>query len=235
MSLNNRVDRRRLYQQIADDIERQILDGTLVPDTRLPGEHELAEQYGVSRNVIREALKRLKEHGLVVIRTGSGTYVSMPTTKTVSQALGRLLQHNLDDYSVSQFYEVRRMLEPECARLAAERGTPRDMDLLIRTLFRMEENQTDSVAWSNADLDFHLAVAETAHNPLVLSILKPLTDTLCKVIKVGYMDPQGTLAGLEAHRQILKSIQSQDPLLAHKAMLEHLIDSQMRVKKLGFH
>lgn len=235
MSLNNRVDRRRLYQQIADDIERQILDGTLVANTRLPGEHELAEQYGVSRNVIREALKRLKEHGLVVIRTGSGTYVSMPTTKPISQALGRLLLHNLDSYSVSQFYEVRRMLEPECAKLAADRGTAEDIAKLNQSLRRMEENQTDSVTWSNADLDFHIAVAETAHNPLVLSILKPLADSFHKVIEAGYMDPQGTLAGLEAHRQILTAIESKDPQMAHSSMQDHLIDSQMRVKKLGFH
>jgi DNA-binding FadR family transcriptional regulator len=234
MILNRRVDRRRLYQQIADDIEQQILNGDLEANTRLPGEHELAEQYGVSRNVVREALKRLKEHGLVVIRTGSGTYVSMPTTKPISQALGRLLLHNLDDYSVSQFYEVRRMLEPECAKLAAERGTSEDIDKLMLCLRLMEENQSDSIAWSNADLDFHIAIAETAHNPLVLSIMKPLTDSFRKVIEAGYMDPQGTLAGLEAHRQILKSIQIKDPLKAYQSMLEHLIDSQMRVKKLGF-
>jgi GntR family transcriptional repressor for pyruvate dehydrogenase complex len=169
-----------------------------------------------------------------MIRTGSGTFVSMPTTKPVSQALGRLLLHNSGEYSVSQFYEVRRMLEPECAKLAADRATTGDIQKIEQSLKRMEENQTDSIAWSNADLDFHIAVAETAHNPVVLSIIKPLTDSFRKVIKAGYMDPQGTLAGLEAHHQILQSIKGKDPALAHKSMFEHLTDSQIRLNKLGF-
>lgn len=234
MTLNYCVDRRRLYQQIADDIESQILDGTLPADTRLPGEHVLAEKYGVSRNVVREALKRLKEHGLVVIRTGSGTYVSLPTTKPISQALRRLLLHNLDNFSVSHFYEVRRMLEPQCASMAADRATPEDFENIVAALYQMEANQDDSAAWSDADLDFHLAVAKTAHNPLVLSILEPLTDSLRKVIAAGHMDPQGVQAGLEAHHSIVNAIREKNSEAAQKSMLEHLMDSQERVNKLGF-
>lgn len=230
---NHRVDRRRLYQQIADDIERQILEGILPVSTKLPGEYELAEQYGVSRNVIREALKRLKEHGLVTIRTGSGTYVSLPTMKPISQALERLLLHNFNEFSVNQFYEVRRMLEPECARLAAERGTSVDIEKIIFAYEKMEANQADGIIWSNADLDFHLAIAESAHNSLVITILKPLTDSFRKVIAAGYTDPVGVIAGLKAHRQILHSIENKKPADAKKSMLDHLFDSEKRINKLG--
>jgi GntR family transcriptional repressor for pyruvate dehydrogenase complex len=200
----------------------------------LPSEHDLAEQYGVSRNVIREALKRLKEHGLVIIRTGSGTYVSQPTTEPVAQALRRLLRHTSEHYNITHFYEVRRMLEPESTYLAAERATEKDIARIRAALQSMERNREDSVAWTNADLDFHLAIASASHNPLVNSLLEPLTDSLRKVIAVGHIDPSGAEAGLLAHRQILKAIQDRAADRARQAMLDHLIDSQQRLSGLGF-
>ena len=227
------LNRRRLYQQMADDIEKQILNGILIAGEKLPGENDLAEKYGVSRNVVREALKALKENGLVRIQTGKGTYVSQVTTKPISQALGRLFLANSDKFSVNHFYEVRCMLEPACSRLAAERATDEDVRKIVSTIHNMELNQNDTAGWSNADLDFHLAIAVSAHNPLVLSIMEPLTDSLRKVISVGHEDPQGSIYGLEAHHAILNAIQQRDPEAAEKNMLEHLIDSQARVIRVG--
>jgi len=223
-----------LYQQIADDIERLILEGTYQPGTRLPGEHELAEQYEVSRNVIREALKRLKEHGLVMIRTGSGAYVSLPSTKSVAEALGRLIRHNAEGISIAHFYEIRRMLEPPSAQMAALRHEPADLEVIIAALQRMEHNRNDSTAWTNADLDFHLAIAAATHNPLVRSILDPLTASLRKVIAAGHVDPSGIRAGLEAHRRILEAIRRHDGEDAYQSMMNHLTDSEQRLSKLGF-
>lgn len=234
MPKTSRIDRRRLYQQVADDIERLILDGTYPPDSRLPGEHELAEQYDVSRNVIREALKRLKEHGLVVIKTGSGTYVSTPSTKPVSDALQRLLRHSTKNVPFTDFYEIRRMIEPESARLAAQRASKADIQGIRSALQRMIDNRTDSDAWSNADLDFHLAIALAAKNPLIHSILLPLTDPFRQAIAAGHLDPQGAEAGLAAHTRIIDAIETGDPEQAADAMLSHLIDSEERLSKLGF-
>lgn len=229
-----RITRKRLYQQVADDIERLILDGTLVPGSRLPSEQEMADEYGVSRNVIREALKRLKEHGLVYIRTGSGTYVSKPSTKPVSDALHRLLRHSDTAITIAHFYEIRRMLEPESARLAAERADQEDIEAIQDAYAAMERNPDDSEAWSQADLQFHLAVTTAAHNPLIQSILNPLTEPLREVIEVGLSEPSGAQAGLAAHLKILEAIQDHDPEIAYQAMLDHLLDSEKRLSKIGF-
>ena len=217
-----------MYQQISDDIECKILEGSIASGSRLPGENLLAEEYGVSRNVIREALKRLKEHSLVIIRTGSGTYVSQPSTVPISQAMRRILLHNLNNFNVLQFYEVRQMLEPNCASLAAKRGTEEDIQKITSAFEEMEANKDDVSAWSRSDLKFHQAVALATHNPLVMSILEPLTDSLQKVIAVGYMVPQAVSSGLRAHKQILDAIQKRDHDLAKKAMFDHLMDSQER-------
>lgn len=222
------VDRRRLYQQIADDIERLILDGTFPPDSRLPSEQELAERYGVSRNVVREALKSLKELGLVAIRTGSGTYVRRPTMKPVSEALNRFVRHSLPDISLADFYEIRRMIEPENAALAAQRATPEDLHRVLSSLEAMERQETLE-AWSEADLEFHRAIANATHNQLVLNIIDALIDPLRFVIAAGYADPQGTRSGLEAHRRIAHAIQECDRAAAYQAMMDHLIDSEKRI------
>jgi DNA-binding FadR family transcriptional regulator len=228
------IDRRRLYQQIADDLERLMLEGVYPPGTRLPGEHELAELYGVSRNVVRETLKRLKERGLVVIRTGSGTFVRLPSTKPVSDALQRLLLHTANGVSIAHFYEIRRMIEPQSARLAAQRAREEDVRKIMEILHHMEASRTDSQEWTDADLQFHLAIASATQNPLLSSILDPLTGPLKRVIAAGHSDPSGTQAGLEAHRRIVEAIRDKDGDSAYQAMLEHLIDSEQRLAKLGF-
>jgi GntR family transcriptional repressor for pyruvate dehydrogenase complex len=228
------VDRRRLYQQIAENIEELILNGTYSPGSRLPAEQELADQYEVSRNVIREALKSLKEVGLVSIRTGSGTYVCQPTTEPASEALHRFLRHSTDGFTIAHFYEIRRMLEPDSARLAAQRADEDDLRAIRASLESMEAHREDSEAWSHADLDFHLAIAAATHNPLIHSILYPLVDPLRKVIAAGHAHPSGAKAGLEAHKRITAAIEERAPERAHQCMLDHLSDSEQRLSKLGF-
>jgi DNA-binding FadR family transcriptional regulator len=227
------VSRRRLYQQIADDIERLILDGTFPAGTRLPSEQDFAAQYGVSRNVVREALKSLKESGLVSIRTGSGTYVRRPSMEQVTEALNRFVRHSLNDFSFAHFYEIRRMIEPENARLAAQRASPDEIIAILAPLHIMEQKQDDLEAWSSADLEFHIAIASATQNPLLVNLLIALIEPLRTVIAAGYAEPKGTFAGLEAHRKIAKAIQDRLGQEAYDGMLEHLIDSEQRLVKAG--
>jgi len=231
--MKSTLNRKRLYQQVADNLESLIFNGTYAVGSRLPSEQELADEYGVSRNVVREALKRLKEHGLVIIRTGSGTYVAEPSTESVSDAFQRLIRHNTLNLSIGNFYEIRRMIEPEAARIAAERATNEQIEELTRTYKTMESNQDNRQGWSKADLTFHRMIAAATHNPLVLSIIDPLTAPLSEVISAGREDPTGIEAGLDAHRRILDAIRDRNGQAAFQAMLDHLNDSEARMSKLG--
>jgi GntR family transcriptional repressor for pyruvate dehydrogenase complex len=234
MDTNKKVFRKRLYQQVADDIEVAILNGTYPHDCRLPSEQELAKEYDVSRNVVREALKRLKERGLVFIKTGSGTYVSQPTTKPVSDALHRLLVYTNNSVSVAHFYEIRRMIEPEVARLAALHATDEDLEAIRGAYNKMDNNRNNPEAWTQADLQFHLEIANATKNPLIQSILNPLNEPLLKVIQAGLSEPSGVEAGLSAHRRIIAAIEAHEPEEARQAMLDHLMDSEQRVSKVGY-
>lgn len=216
------ISRRRLYQQVAEDIERQILNGSYPLESRLPSEQELAGRYGVSRNVIREALKSLKELGLVSIRNGSGTFVSRPTTGPVSEALHRFLRHSPNGISLEQLYEVRRLVEPDCARLAAERATPEDLQAIEAALRTLEQNPDDPRLTSQADLDFHLAIAAATHNPLISAIVNPIIGPLYITISASHAYPKLIQLSLEGHKPIWAGIQGRDPERAWAAMQEHL-------------
>lgn len=124
------------------------------------------------------------------------------------------------------------MVEPVSAALAAQRATGEDLAAILASLQNMEEHQEESEAWSQADLEFHRAIAAATHNPLVLSIIDALIDPLLKVIAAGHTQPSGTRLGLEAHRLITAAIQAGDPERASQAMLEHLLDSEQRISRL---
>lgn len=126
------IKRRRLYQDVVGQIHDLIRDGTLKPGDRLPPERELAEQFEVSRSSIREAMRALELQGLVASRPGSGTFVSTDSLESlvaiIASSLGGAREYL--DYT----FEVRRLLEPQIAALAAERATEADINRIAEAL-----------------------------------------------------------------------------------------------------
>lgn len=228
------VYRRRLYQQVAEDIERLILEGSYLPETRLPAEQELANTYGVSRNVVREALKSLKENGLVLIRTGSGSFVRRPTAKPISEAVHRFIRHGANGISFLQLFEARRIIEPDFAHLAAQRATDDDLKKIHTALTAMEKSRRDPKLTSQADVDFHLSIAAAAHNPLVASLLDSLIAPLHNVLTTSYAaQPFEIESGIADHRRIFAALRDHDPDLARREMLDHLLRGERELVELG--
>jgi GntR family transcriptional regulator, transcriptional repressor for pyruvate dehydrogenase complex len=224
-----KIERQRLSEQVAREIEEAIIAGTFAVHSQLPSEQQLANQFGVSRNVVREAFKFLQERGLIQILNGSGAYVSQPNTEATSNALGRYLRLIGADSSIDSLYEARRILEGSNARLAAQRADQPDLEQLEDCLVRMRQHAGSIDKWSEADLDFHLSVARATHNPLLSVLLEPLVDQLRGVIAEGYLVPGAVDRGLEAHIRILDSIKNREPEQAYEAIMDHLSDSEARV------
>ena len=126
------------------------------------------------------------------------------------------------------------MIEPESSRLAAQRANNKEIDAIWAAYSVMKDYQHDEEQWSRADLQFHLAIAAASHNPLIQSILDPLTEPLSKVIVAGLTEQAAAQAGLEAHNQITTAIENHDPERAYSAMFEHLLDSERRLLRIGF-
>ena len=225
-----RVKRERLSERISKVIEEMIISGVFEIGSRLPSEQVLAEQFGVSRNPVREALKILQERGLIEIRNGSGAYVSQPDSCLTSEALGRYLRLSGINSSIKALYEVRRTLEGTIAKLAAERANSEDLVNLAACLTRMQQHAGSIEKWTEADLDFHLAVAGATHNPFFTILLKPLVEQLRTVIAEGYLVPGAIDTGLEAHTRLYNCIKNRDSNGAYEIIMTHLQDSEARVR-----
>ncbi len=211
----------RLYEQIVQQIEDSILKGELTEGSQLPAERELAEQFGVSRTAVREAIKALQEKGLVDAFPGRGTFVTNGTSNSMRRSLDRIIKTGDRDGS-TYLVEVREILEPEIAALAASRADYEDLEAMRQAVNAMDSAEPDSDAFVEADLDFHLALAEAAANPIVLSLIDSIVGLLREQrVRISHVEgsPQ---RGQRYHRSILEAIERQDPQAAKAAMQAHL-------------
>ena len=167
----------RLYEQIVQQVEESIHKSVLKPGDQLPPERELAQQFGVSRTAVREAVKALREKGLVEAYPGRGTFVTDGTGYSMRQSLDRMLKVGQAEGS-GFLAEVREILEPEIAALAAARADQEDLSSMREQVAVMDSARKDPDAFIEADLDFHLALAEAAANPLILSLIDSIVGLL---------------------------------------------------------
>lgn len=209
----NQVRQRRLSDDIVERLESMILEGTLKAGERLPAERVLAEQFGVSRPSLREAIQKLVAKGLLVSRQGGGNYVAQALGSTFSDPLLHLLEDNPE--AQRDLLEFRHTLEGSCAYYAAMRATEVDQQRLTTAFERLQScyQQTDKVSSEEgaADASFHLAIAEASHNAVLLHTIRGLFDLLKRnvVINIGGMYAQRTETReqlMRQHRELYDAI-----------------------------
>jgi GntR family transcriptional repressor for pyruvate dehydrogenase complex len=211
----------RLYEQIVGQVEESILSGQLKPGDQLPAERELATRFGVSRTAVREAVKCLREKGLVEAYTGRGTFVTNGTSQGMRQSLDLMVRVNQQEGSV-HLAELRLLLEPGIAALAAERIESQLLATMHEAVQAMDRGLHDPDAYIEADLDFHLALAEAADNPMVLSLLDSIVGLLREQRSRIFNVDGGPERGQFHHKRILEAIERGDGEAAREAMRAHL-------------
>jgi GntR family transcriptional repressor for pyruvate dehydrogenase complex len=222
------VRKTNLYEQIAGKLEQAILrSGKKVE--KLPSEQELCKRFGVSRTVIREALKVLKERGLIQPRNGEGSYVVSPKTDTVSEALDRIIQIN--NISNDDLHSMRLLLETEGARLAALNALPGDLEKLEGILGRMEDLSLPLDERIRLDAEFHITMVQAGKNELLGIFTEVMTMLLKDYMIKGLFGPPGINKTLAQHRKILDALRREDPGEAEKALRDHLSAARENVGK----
>jgi GntR family transcriptional regulator, transcriptional repressor for pyruvate dehydrogenase complex len=211
----------RLYEQIVQQIEDSITKGTLKAGDQLPSERELALKFGVSRTAVREAVKALHEKGLVEAYSGRGTFITNGTSQAVRQSIDLMMRIDQVDGSV-YLAEVRQILEPEIAALAATRIQEPQLALMREAFAVMNDALQDPDAYIEADLDFHLALAEAAENPLILSLLDSIVGLLREQRMRIFFEDGGPQRGQYHHARILAAIERRDAEASRAAMRDHL-------------
>lgn len=215
------VQSSRLYEQIVEQIEQSVQKGDLKPGDQLPAERELAEQFGVSRTAVREAVKALREKGLVEAYPGKGTFITNGSSNPMRQSLDRMMRSAQVD-ATSSLVEVREILEPEIAALAAVRATEENLNSLREAVAVMDAAKRDPDAYIEADLDFHLELAEAAANPLILSLIDSIIGVLREQRMRIFEVDGGPDRGQYHHKKILEAMEHQDAQGAREAMRAHL-------------
>jgi GntR family transcriptional repressor for pyruvate dehydrogenase complex len=211
----------RLYEQIVQQVEESIREGTLKPGDQLPPERELAQQFGVSRTAVREAVKALREKGFVEAYPGRGTFITDGTSHAIRQSLDRMIKIGQPEGSTF-LAEVREILEPEIAALAATRAEEEDLASMREAVAVMDNAKRDSDAFIEADLDFHLALAEAAANPIILSLIDSIVGLLREQRLRIFQIEGGPERGQYHHKRILEAVERHDAVAAREAMKAHL-------------
>ncbi len=211
----------RLFEQIVQQVEDSILKGQLQPGDQLPAERDLAQRFGVSRTAVREAVKTLREKGLVEAYSGRGTFVTNGTSQAIRQSLDLMIRINQQEGSAN-LAELRLVLEPDIAALAAPKIEEQLLATMREAVDIMDNNLDDPDAYVEADLDFHLALAESVGNPLILSLLDSIVGLLREQRSRIFNVDGGPQRGQFHHKQILAAIERRDPKAAREAMRAHL-------------
>jgi GntR family transcriptional repressor for pyruvate dehydrogenase complex len=189
---------------------------------KLLPERELADELGVSRTVIREAVRILVAKGLLETKPGVGTIVRQVTSDQLVEPLSLLLRAQEDDISIEHLHQVRRILEVEIAGLAAIQATEEDIAELKAVLADMESVTDIPESFAAKDADYHRGLARTTHNPLLIILLDSIRDLMQEVRLLVTRHPDLREKVMPDHRKILERVAARDPEGARHAMEEHL-------------
>lgn len=215
----------RAADVLADHLRQKILDGELAPGTMLPPERELAEQSGLGRSSVREALRTLEMQGLIDTRPGrgGGRVVIEPTHESLASSVGLFIRGSR--VQLSSIVEVREQLEPVCAALAARRRSQSDIDALreINARMAVAAARSDNPSFLQANVEWHVAVAVASHNELFAGFMRAISEAVHRATDVRVLDAVAVReAALRAHERIFAAILDGDPERARRRMARHV-------------
>jgi GntR family transcriptional repressor for pyruvate dehydrogenase complex len=210
----------RVFRTVSEDLVQRIRTGEWLPNERLPSIAQLARELGASTGSVREALRSLQSSGLVRIEHGRGVFVSG------DRASPELAVHFLDDGrgSFVALAEARRLLEPELAALAAERGTAAELAEIERVAHLTEQESHLGVNFVETDIQFHGQIARAAHNPILLGMMESVGDLLLQSRRTVPMGIALTNRTVRYHLLIAEAIRERNAGQARLIMLAHMND-----------
>jgi GntR family transcriptional repressor for pyruvate dehydrogenase complex len=218
--------REPLATEIARRILEYLLAGHLEPGDRIPSERKLAEALGVGRSVVREALKSITLLGLIEVRPGDGTFLRRAESELLPQTIEWGLM--LGERRVADLIEARSHLEIVVAGLAAERRTADDLARLHEYVQAMAE-ASDTTAFVDADIRFHMRLAESASNVSLLQIMASISSLLHVWIDRVRRAEVDNRRSTEEHVSVLQAVEKGDPEAARAAMSAHMGSATRRL------
>ena len=224
------IRRNNLSEEVANRLLTLIVDGHLHPGEKLPSERALAEELGVSRPSLRQALRALAMMNILEIRHGNGTRVAHLSPESLVRPFEFLLR--LEDTSILQVFEVRKLLEVEVAGLAAERIGSAELRHLEAAVVTAAERVDDPEGFLGADIDLHLAIADAAKNPVLKALVVSIAGLGRATRQRTTFDDEMRTQAAEDHRLIVQAVAARDAPAARGAMLTHLGHAEATLRRL---
>lgn len=213
------IEQKKVSAQIIDQVKTLIATGKLKPGDALPPERELMKVFNVSRPTLREALNALSTMGFVKMAQRQRTRVRSLVPSNITEPLHRLLK---EDMSTSlELIEARTIIERGNSRLSARRATDDDIARLERSLESMQKKIMAGESVTDEDAEFHIAIAEAAHNKVQTHLMFSIYDLLKEKVGLCYVN-DGSNTILKQHQAIVEAIKSRDEVRASLKMEEHL-------------
>ena len=215
-----------LATRVANELERLIVENHLETDARLPSERDLASQFGVSRTVVREAVRALAAKGLLSVENGRGTVVLRPSAQSAAESMKLLLRMQPGGFDYEKVVEIRRILEVEMASLAAARRSEDDlarMEVILDTARRSLANPDAFVA---EDLAFHRALGIATQNELFVVILDSINGILIEGRRLALRIPGTPARSVAYHQRICDAVRRGDVAGARAAMDRHMDEAR---------
>lgn len=206
------ISNESVVNEIFKRITDSIINGEIKPGEKLPTEVELMQKLGVGRNSIREAVKMLTAMGVLEVKRGNGTYVATKVTPAIFNPL--VFSMILEPKTAYDLYELRMMFENMVLLLDIEKATQEDLDeiegLLLYARELAEKGNTSIDEFVKLDMDFHIALIKSTHNPLVERIGKTIIELFPKYIKNSISQRNGVHRSINNHFEILQLIRDRD-------------------------
>jgi GntR family transcriptional repressor for pyruvate dehydrogenase complex len=210
----------RIHEEVFSQIHELIREGRFKAGDQLPSERELAETFKVSRTSVREALRSLESQGLVVSRTGTGNFVADLPVESLIGPLARLL---IDEKrALADMFEMRKLIEPHIAALAAERATGTDIARLKRIVAKQTEAVSRGETGVDADAELHFSIGRATRNQALQKLVAGLMEMLSRSREESLQTDERRESSIDAHRKIIDAIEKHDKTRARSEMLRHI-------------
>lgn len=214
------IRKTRIYEEVVTQVHDMVREGKFKAGDQLPSERELAETFKVSRTSVREALRALETQGLIVSRTGAGNFVADHPVEAIIAPLATMLIEEKD--ALADVFEMRKLIEPQIASLAAERATKRDVERMKRILDKQREAVSRGATGVEADAELHFAIGRATQNQALEKLVSGLMDMLSHSREESLQTSARRKASIESHRKIISAIEDHDKKKAREAMLHHI-------------
>ncbi len=225
MTTSHLPQNKPLYEQVVQLVESDIINGVYGVGDQLPTESEMAAKYQVSRTVVREAMKALKEKGWVQTFVGKGTFVIDDVARGIDSSLDLTLRKD-SGRSFEYLIELREILEPEIAALTALHASDEQLARIRKSVDAMDQALAilDYESFLEGDLAFHVGIAEATGNPLILMFLRPVLKLMRAQQEYHLINVStGGQKSQKNHQSIMAALEKHDVAAASKRMHEHIL------------